>query len=113
MNKLSYWLEAVDSSFDEHGVLSTEELRLKIAEDMLAAYDNIGMAFYEPTGDGAESLIEKLRKELREEKSKEVCNECKGKGGWNIGMGTFTSPQTCNRCDGSGKVLPSKQKINY
>lgn len=113
MEKKDYWIETVASSFDEHKITATLEQISSVAADIQISHENIGLAFYEPASDGGKSEIEKLKKQLSDERSKETCNECKGKGGWNVSFGTFTSPTTCHRCQGTGRVLPRDQKVNH
>lgn len=107
MDKIDYWLDALESSLEEQDIALPREMRVKIARDLTIAYENIGMAFNIPTTHGGDSDAQKLRKELYDEKRKVICNRCQGSAIDKSYGGR------CDLCEGTGRVLPEKQKVNY
>lgn len=107
MNKIDYWLEALEFSLEEQDISLPREMRVKIARDLTVAYENIGTAFNIPITSGGDSEVEKLRKELYDERRKVLCNRCNGSSIDKYYGGS------CARCNGEGSVLPENQEIKY
>ncbi len=103
--RIDYWREAVECALDEAGVSATPEQIRDIAEAIEGSADNIGQAFYVPSS----PLLgenERLRRELRTEREKVVCGECKGTGE-TVSYGPYHSAiSSCFKCRGEGKVSP-------
>lgn len=55
---LKYWIECLESSFDEHGIEATDEQIKSVAYDVQGAHENYGMAFYSPPASDRISAIE-------------------------------------------------------
>ena len=103
----NYWLEALDSSLDEHApdtVLSNEQLEA-IAKDMALAQENYGMAFHPPENPMIEEL-KRTRATLKEERDKVGCQKCMGRGRLTFQGPYHSSNSQCDRCHGEGKHAP-------
>lgn len=104
-----YWQEAVASSLEEAEVAATTEQCAAIASDMSLASENYPMAYGYDVADcnlraARDKEIEELRKELRDERNKVVCAECRGKG-YIIEQGPYhSSMSSCAICRGDGRV---------
>jgi hypothetical protein len=45
---LNYWIETIESSLDECGIVATREQIKKIAENVQISHENYGLSFYSP-----------------------------------------------------------------
>ena len=104
---MNYWEECISEAFDEIGIAVTKEQIATVAGIVEGSAENYGMAHgHECIPDPQRLEIERLKKDLVNERSKIVCEECKGKGGWMTYFGTFQSRTTCPKCKGAGIYLP-------
>ena len=104
---MNYWLEALESSLDEHCpecVLSQAQ-REAVAGDMAMAHENYGMAFYQPENP-AIGEIKQLKRDLADERRKVHCDACKGTGQVVIHGPYHDSISGCGKCRGEGRYLP-------
>jgi len=104
-----YWKEAVEAALEELGVVMTDDQVEHMAGSMQVSADNQGMAFGHDVASHnlsqeREQEVEKLKQELRDEQEKRGCPECSGRGYYTVSYGTFSSPTTCSRCKGEGKI---------
>ena len=101
-----YWIEAVSSSLEEHGIDATTEQIKAVARDMENARDCIGLAFYQPEN----PLIRDVRDleiALKHERELVHCRECNGTGRLVRPCGPVRWSDThCDACNGKGKRLP-------
>ena len=102
-----YWLNCIDSAFDEAGIVATLAQREQVAADVKTSFE----LYNEYTGeylipDPREETIERLKKQLATELRKIVCPECRGSGNEYSYGPSFTAISSCYRCGGTGKVLP-------
>jgi len=109
MTNKEYWIEAVESSLDEHGLIATTEQVEKIADDMRINAEHQSMVFgsdvaSENLSQSWKNEIDGLKKALRDEQEKVVCPICLGKGRVKHSCGTFFSESECFRCKGKGRV---------
>lgn len=114
MNNDDYWQEAVETSFEEAGIIATKEQIENIAGDMAGSHENYDMAFgYDVASQNFSSSqdteIAKLREELQTEREKEGCNTCNGRGYITENGPCHSATSDCYKCHGEGKVLPGKQ----
>lgn len=98
----AYWIEAVESSLEEAGLVATEKQIAGIAGDMEIAFEQYDMAHgYDVASKNLssdkDSQITKLKKELRYELDKQLCSDCSGKGYSSRGS-------RCYKCNGEGRV---------
>lgn len=108
MDHRDYWIEAVMSSFEEHGIAADAEQIERVAGDMQVSSENEGMAFGDDVASanlqGAKDReIAGLRKQLQVERDKVHCEACNGKGHIVENYGTRSSESTCLRCYGEGR----------
>lgn len=106
---MNYWLEALQSSLDEHGVIHdlTKEQLAAVAKDMDFAHQMHG----EATGlinipNPLRLENEKLSKELKREREKVFCRECGGRGSITENFANRSSLSSCYKCNGEGKHDP-------
>ncbi|MFA4826581.1 MAG: hypothetical protein WC593_15640 [Methanoregula sp.] len=102
---MDYWEECLAESFEEHGVVVTPEQLTSITKDVAGAFENYGMAYPTPENP-LKSELSDLKRELKKEREKVVCPECKGSG-QDISYGpSYTAISDCSKCKGEGKVSP-------
>ncbi len=112
---IDYWIESVESSLEEAGIMATEEQIANIAEDMEGSHECYDMAYgLDVAGQNWESSkdneIAKLREELRAEQEKISCPICKGRGSITEQGPVHSSTSTCWQCRGRGRVNPCDVK---
>ncbi len=103
--RTNYWVECLQSAFDEHGIVATDEQIKLVAADVEGAHENHGMAFYVPESPYPDE-IKKLKGALEVERSKIGCLACRGTGREVINFGNRQSISQCPKCHGEGKHLP-------
>ena len=102
------WREHVEESFDEHGVYATLEQALGIADDIRLAVESTHLASGPPIEyqDPEKSEVRLLQRELKEERDKRGCPDCRGRG-YNYFLlpgGAHGSYDRCDTCGGEGKI---------
>lgn len=105
MTRTDYWIECLESTFDEHGIEATPEQIAAVATDIEGARENMSMAFPVPESPYP-GEIKRLQAEVATERSKVVCPECKGSGSYFHPGPYHSSSGACFKCHGEGKVLP-------
>ena len=61
--RLNYWIESVESSFEENGIIGThKDIIEKIAKDMMISSECQSMAFYTPEPPKEDPRITELKK---------------------------------------------------
>lgn len=104
MSKLQYFKECIESSFDEHGIIATNDQILAVASDVQNSYENIGLAFYTPESPFV-GEVEKLKKDLEYERALVFCETCNGRGRIQSYGPHHGSNSECHKCNGRGKHL--------
>ena len=104
---LNYWIECVAVSLEENGVSATKEQIEAIARDVRCSHEMYGEAFgYTAIPNPLEGETKRLARELRAEKEKVICGECKGAGSL-ISYGPYHSfESSCWKCNGEGRHAP-------
>lgn len=107
MIALEYWTACVEEALSGvHCVLLPQEIKA-IAEDVMGAHENYGLAFYSPpSGEGYRNEIADLKRQIEKECSKVICRECKGSGSYYHPGPYHSSSGTCDACRGKGRVSP-------
>jgi hypothetical protein len=102
-----YWRECVEIALSEAGVTATPEQIKEIAWGVQGGAENIGQAFYTPSAsDRYSGEIDRLKRELRAERDKVICETCKGRGRL-ISYGPYhSSDSQCYKCSGEGRHKP-------
>jgi len=101
---MDYWQECIGEAFDDAGIMATKEQIENVAGWVESGHENYGMAFGHDCIPNPVDLENKeLKKELKKEKDKILCDECKGKGIIISYGGTFQSTSQCNQCRGEGR----------
>ena len=104
---MEYWKECLSEAFDEVGIVATDEQITKVAEDVEISHENYGMAYgHDCIPNPLETENKTLKKELKDEKDKIICEVCSGKGILISYGGTFQSMSGCWKCNGEGRYLP-------
>ena len=105
--RTDFWREVVSDALCEHGVTASDTQIAFIATDIQGCAENMDMAFPTPSGPSPElQELEKLRKELKRERNKVVCPECRGRGEEYFRGPYHGSLQTCWKCSGAGRLDP-------
>jgi len=100
---MDFWEECISESFDDAGITATKDQIGTVAYWVEGAHENYGMAHgYDCIPNPLNTEIERLKNELKIEREKGICPECKGKGGEMSYGGTFQSFHECSKCQGSG-----------
>ncbi len=104
---MDYWEECIAGAFEEAGISATKEQIEMVVSWVDGAHENYGMAFGHDCIPSPIALENKeLKKELKKERDKISCDECKGVGYTVSYGGTFQSTSQCTKCRGEGKVSP-------
>lgn len=101
--ELDYWRECVSIAAEECDLEMTAEQLNALAESVQAGHEYYGMSFYQPESPYP-SEIERLEKELKKERDKRGCPECRGSGRITERCGPWISNSECHVCRGAGKV---------
>lgn len=102
---IDYYKVLLIDCFDEYKVNANYEQVNAIAGDIAIAHENYGMTLA-PVEHPMIDEIASLKKELKKERSKQVCPECKGKGGLYMSGPVHGAISQCHVCNGEGKVTP-------
>lgn len=107
-NGRDYWTESVEASLAEAGVTATAKQIDVIAGGMEVSHEQFGMACGHDVASqnyqGAKDReIADLRKELREERDKVTCTDCKGRGSITIHGPCHSGTSQCYGCNGAGR----------
>lgn len=106
MTKYDYWDECIAISFGENGITATEDQIKAVAADVQGAHENYGQAFYRPSESPLKSEVEKLKRELRDEREKVWCKDCRGTGRIIIPGPYHSGESQCSKCRGEGRHKP-------
>lgn len=107
---MDYWEESIRQIFDDCEIKATEEQILNVIEGIKGSHENFGMAHgYDIIDSGSKSQAEielqKLKNEIEKERiwklSTVPCKECNTTGLVKDGWGR---DQTCDRCNGEGRI---------
>jgi hypothetical protein len=103
---MDYWLECIKEAFEDAGIKATEDQIDQVTKWVEGAHENYGMAHgHHCISNPKDEEIRELKKELRIERDKVVCPECKGSRR-KIDYGPYHSGESeCFKCKGEGKVL--------
>ena len=102
-DRSDYYKECLEIAANDLGIILTKEQVEHFAGAVEGAHENESMAFPSPDRPDTEG---DLRRELAREKSKIVCEECKGKGRVTEYGPVHSYNSQCHRCHGEGKVIP-------
>ena len=100
---MNYWKECIETAFNEAGIKATPEQIKSVVECVDGAHENYSMAYPVPESPYKREL-EETKKELKREKEKTVCEECKGKGQFRIDGPAHYSYSDCHKCHGKGFI---------
>ena len=102
-----YWIEAVSSALDEHGIEASDKAIVGMAKDIEISHENYGMAFPAPSGPSQlQRDIDDANRMLDEERRKVHCRSCGGAGRI-ITQGPYHGTDSeCWKCRGEGRHLP-------
>jgi hypothetical protein len=79
---MNYWKEALCSALEEAGTDIPPDDKLEIAAEVIeGAFDNYGMAHgHDCIPNPLKSEVERLSKDLKNERDKILCTNCNGRG---------------------------------
>ena len=103
----AYWENVIPEILDELGI-DLGEGKVKELIEAIEGCDENKSTYcgYDVAHRSSHSEIERMKKELAEERSKVVCPQCKGQGGITVHWLDRSSSSTCWKCNGEGKVKP-------
>lgn len=102
--RTDYYEECIETWASDEGVSLTRDQIASLAGAIQGAHENESQAFYTPSAGPSEA--DRLRDELRKERSKAVCPECKGTGTSVIHGPCHSGVSQCFKCHGDGRVSP-------
>lgn len=107
MNYRDYWEECVSTALDEVDIVATQEQIESIAGDVEVSHENCGMAFgHDAIPNPLRTENDQLKRDLKTEREKIICEVCHGKG-INVSYGgTFQATSPCWKCKGEGRHSP-------
>lgn len=104
---MNYWEECIRESFDEAGIVATEKQVQSVAGDVEGAHENYSLATGEECiPNPLQTELDKTKRDLEIERSKETCKECGGEGRITTPGPYHSSNSECWKCRGEGKTKP-------
>lgn len=100
-----YWDECISEACEDAGVKATAEQVGIIASWVQGAHENYGMAYgHDCIGNPLDDENKRLKRELRDEREKQICKECKGRGRIISYGPSHSSDSECMACRGAGRI---------
>lgn len=104
---MDYWFECIAESLDEVGIVATEEQIKTIAGNVESSEENHSMySGRDCTPDPRDTEYDRLKRELKEEQDKVICEDCKGTGNQYPNPCGRPNYSTCTKCRGEGRHKP-------
>lgn len=104
---MNYWRECIAEAFEDAGIIATAEQIDTVAGWVEGAHENYGMAHGHDAIPNPLALEnDRLTRELKTERSKVLCAECKGRGRIITHGPYHSSDSECYRCRGEGRHAP-------
>jgi DnaJ-class molecular chaperone len=104
---MDYWRECIAEAFEDANITATEEQIATVASWAEGAHDNYSQAHgHDCIPNPLRSKVDKLESELREERRKIQCKECRGTGVIVSYGPCHSSSSPCYICRGEGRHLP-------
>lgn len=101
---MDYWKECISEALDECGIEATSEQIAHVADAVRVSHENYGMSYgYDAIPNPLRTEIDRLKKELADEKDLVFCEPCRGKGWITENFGMRSSTSQCDKCRGRGK----------
>lgn len=106
---MDYWKETIESTFDEAGLTATPGQIELVAGAVEVSHENYGMAHGHDVASANLSAernaeIERLRRELCEEREKRTCTDCNGRGYVRHDGPVHSAESACFTCKGAGRL---------
>ncbi len=105
MKTRDYWTECIMEACEDAGLKATSDQVDVIASWVEGAHENYGMAHgHDCITSPAAQENERLKRELRDERNKITCSECRGRG-YIVEHGLSHSAEfECSKCRGEGRL---------
>jgi len=101
---MDYWKECVAEALEDAGITASDEQIDTVASWVEGAHDNYGMAFGHDCIPNPVTLEnERLKKEIKKERDKIICPECKGTGEYITRGPIHSAWSQCGKCRGEGR----------
>lgn len=101
---MDYWTECVSEAFEDAGISATKEQIKTVASCVEVAHENYGMVHgYDAIPNPLALENDNLKRELRKEQDKVICEECQGKGRIITAGPYHSSDSRCWKCRGEGR----------
>ena len=102
---MDYWKECITEAFCEAGINATPEQISLVTSCAEGAHENYGMAHgHDCIPNPLLAENDSLRRELRREREKEICPECRGKGRLITPGPIHSGDSECWKCRGTGFI---------
>lgn len=111
---MSYWKECIQQSFEDAGIVATREQIESVADSVQVSHENYGMSHgYDSIPNPLASQNRELRIRLAEERDKEICPACNGRG--RITERCRSTGRSvdfhCSKCSGRGYIYPNRASV--
>jgi len=104
---MDYWEECISEAFEDAGLSATKEQIDIVTSWVEGSHDNYSMAHgHDCIPNPLATENEQLKIDLKKEKDKITCPDCKGNGYTVSYGGTFMAESRCSACQGEGRRLP-------
>lgn len=101
---MDYWQECISEAFDDAGITATQKQIAIVASWAEGARENESLARGWDCIPNPVSLEnEQLKKELAEERDKQICEECHGEGSTTTYGPIHSAISQCTNCHGEGR----------
>jgi hypothetical protein len=103
--KMDYWKECISEALEDAGIKASDEQIDTVTSWVEGAHENYGMAHgHDCIPNPMVTENEDLKKKLKREQEKTICEECNGKGTTISYGGTFQCYSRCYVCRGEGFI---------
>ena len=104
---MDYWKECISEAFDDAKLSATDDQIGTVASWAKGAHDNHSMAHgHDCIPNPLTDDNERLKRELRNERDKILCPDCRGSGSITIQGPCHSATSECSKCHGEGRYLP-------
>lgn len=104
---MDYWEECVKEAFEDEGIAATDKQISGVVGWVEGAHENYGMAHgHDCISNLLEGENKELKRKLKDERDKVLCEECNGKGSITHNGPCHSATSSCWKCRGEGRYLP-------
>ena len=105
MQSEDYWAECIEIAFQDAGITATQDQIATVAGAVEGAHENYGLAHgHDCIPNPLHEENERLRRDLKREKDKVACPECRGRGDLTSRGPIHSATSQCWKCRGEGRI---------